>query len=138
MKNKYDNRQLSLFHYLCIQIQKSFRGYYSRKYKQSMRKRKRYCQRISEEGEKVRKMMEKYSEEQIQVIIVIRRILYTFNTSFPFAERKTGSSIEERKRIQNTSSKSASFIEYATNIWHLQSIWRVLGGIPELLDYRKP
>ena len=91
-----------------------------------MRKRKRYCQRISEEGEKVRKMMEKYSEEQIQVIIVVifhlKNTIYAFNTSFPFAERKTGSSIEERKRIQNTSTKSASFIEYATNIWHLQSI----------------
>ena len=71
LKNKYDNRQLSLFHYLCIQIQKSFRGYYSRKYKQSMRKRKGYCQRIFEEGEKVRKMMEQYSEEQIQVVKMI-------------------------------------------------------------------
>ena len=103
LKNKYDNRQLSLFHYLCIQIQKSFRGYYSRKYKQSMRKRKRYCQRISEEGEKVRKMMEKYSEELIQVPIlcydIVFHLFYTIHTFFIF--RKKSWKRRQRKKTNS-------------------------------------
>lgn len=66
-KNMIDNRQLSLFNYLCIQIQRNFRGYYSRKYKHCQKRRKSYCRKLMEQGEKVRKMMETYNSEQEEV-----------------------------------------------------------------------
>lgn len=70
-KAKKDRRQISLFNYLCIQMQRSFRGYYSRKYKHSQLRRKRYAQSVMENGEIARMEMEKYNQLQIEVSNVI-------------------------------------------------------------------
>lgn len=61
--DKLDNKQLSLFHYLCTQIQRNFRGYYSRKYKKDMRRRKDYCKFLEEKGNEVRAAMDAYNQE---------------------------------------------------------------------------
>lgn len=63
LSDKLDGRQVSLFHYLCIQIQKCFRGYYSRKYKHDQKRRKEYARMVAERGEEVRAQMAKYQEE---------------------------------------------------------------------------
>lgn len=63
LNQKLDGRQISLFHYLCIQIQKCFRGYYSRKYKHDQVKRKEYCKMLEAKGKEIRASMDKYVEE---------------------------------------------------------------------------
>lgn len=50
--------------YFAIQIQKSFRGFHSRKYKKDHGKRKRYLQHVVAKGEEIRLNMQKYAEEQ--------------------------------------------------------------------------
>ena len=52
--------------YFAVQVQKSFRGYHSRKYKKDHGKRKRYLQSVVAKGEEIRGSMQRYSEEQQQ------------------------------------------------------------------------
>lgn len=60
-------RQLHYINYLCIQLQKCFRGYYSRKYKRDHSKRKAYCKMLEEKRQEVLAKMEQYAFEQSQV-----------------------------------------------------------------------
>lgn len=61
---KNEQRMLALFNFFAIQMQRSFRGYYSRKYKANHADRKRFIATIEESGRKVREMMYEYSMEQ--------------------------------------------------------------------------
>ena len=74
-----DGRQLSLFHYYSIQIQKCVRGFYSRKYKHDHERRKRFRKRIADDGERVRQQMEDYSIKQKMVTISHRNILKSYH-----------------------------------------------------------
>lgn len=58
-------------HYLVGQLQRCFRGYYSRKYKQDHARRKQYCRMIEEKGRVVLEGMEKYFLEQAEVLCFI-------------------------------------------------------------------
>jgi len=98
LHNKSNNRQLSLFHYLSIQIQKSFRGYYSRKYKHCQAARKKYCRTLLEEGEKIRNMMKQYSLDQ-----------------------------EERENYEAQTKKEQEFKTLAQNLHHLISTNHISG-----------
>jgi len=69
LKELDESRQLSLFNYLCIQLQKCFRGYYSRKYKHDQHRRKEYCKMLEAQGEQVRQDLQKYAEELAEVRI---------------------------------------------------------------------
>lgn len=60
-------RQLYYINYLCIQLQKCFRGYYSRKYKRDHSKRKAYCRELQEKGREVLEKMQQYAFEQTEV-----------------------------------------------------------------------
>src|SRR4051794_193104 len=62
--SKMDNRQASLYFYLCIQIQKSFRGYYSRKYKHDQARRKRDCAELAAKNDRVRFETETFARDQ--------------------------------------------------------------------------
>ena len=62
-----ESRELSFFTYLCIQLQKCFRGYYSRKYKHDQARRKQYCQMLIEKGELVRQNIQQYAQELAEV-----------------------------------------------------------------------
>lgn len=66
-KWKLDSRQMAWVHLLCIQVQRCFRGYYSRKYKQCMSRRRKYCQMLSEKSELMRQQMSDYAAEQMRV-----------------------------------------------------------------------
>jgi hypothetical protein len=61
------SRQLSLFHYYCMQIQRCMRGFYSRKYKHDHERRKRYRARIAAEGDQTRAQMADYALKQAMV-----------------------------------------------------------------------
>lgn len=52
--------------YSAIQVQKSFRGFHSRKYKKDHGKRKRYLQGVAQKGDEIREAMQRYAEEQTQ------------------------------------------------------------------------
>lgn len=56
---------------MVIQLQRCFRGYYSRKYKQDHARRKQYCRMIEEKGRMVLEGMEKYLSEQSEVRVII-------------------------------------------------------------------
>ena len=62
-----ESRELSFFTYLCIQLQKCFRGYYSRKYKHDQARRKQYCRMLIEKGELVRQNIQQYAQELAEV-----------------------------------------------------------------------
>lgn len=70
LRRKLEGRQLSLYHYLCIQIQRIFRGFYSRKYKHDQTRRKLYCKMLVEKGQMIRQSMQQYSEDLLVVRII--------------------------------------------------------------------
>ena len=61
---KRDKRTYALFKYFAMQLQRVFRGYYSRKYKSNHSDRKRFIGDLEETGRKVREMMYTYSMDQ--------------------------------------------------------------------------
>lgn len=63
-KFKQEKRRLATFTYFILQIQKSFRGYYSRKYRQNHASRKRYLQHVVLVGQEVRESMNHYVKQQ--------------------------------------------------------------------------
>eukprot|EP01031_Cornospumella_fuschlensis_P035376 gene35376-42873_t len=65
-EQKQRDRHLAFLHYLCIQLQRSFRGYYSRKYKHDQHRRKLYCRMIAEKNEEVLEKMRQYNSEQAE------------------------------------------------------------------------
>lgn len=67
LQQKLENRQLSLFHYFCIQLQRSFRGYYSRKYKHNMAKRREDVNKLDATNKAVLASMEEYAKNQLLV-----------------------------------------------------------------------
>lgn len=72
LKTKLNLRQVALFHYLCIKIQKQFRGYHSRKYKQSQYRRNEYKKFVESQAMKVKAAADKYTEEQMEVNFIFR------------------------------------------------------------------
>lgn len=67
-------RKLGLFAYFVTQVQKSFRGYYSRKYRQNHASRKHYIKTILLAGEDLRKQTQSYNEKLSKVDIKILNI----------------------------------------------------------------
>lgn len=98
LESKLNSRHNSLINMYCIQIQRCVRGFYSRKYKHSHERRKRYRQRIAEEGEKVRANMDEYANKQA---------IY----------------LTEQERLQ----KEHAFKDLATHLHHLVSTRHVQG-----------
>lgn len=64
LRTKTDYRMLALFKFFALQIQRSFRGHYSRKFKANHADRKRFIATIEDSGRKVRDMMYQYSMDQ--------------------------------------------------------------------------
>lgn len=64
---KSQRRKLYYLHYLCIQLQRCFRGYHSRKYKYDQARRKLYIRMLEEKRREVLQQMEKYAAEQAEV-----------------------------------------------------------------------
>jgi hypothetical protein len=65
--SKVDHRLLSIFNYLAIQLQKIFRGYYSKKYKHNFHIRKKYIKDLKDIGEKIREQQYQYASSQNMV-----------------------------------------------------------------------
>lgn len=63
---KQEKKRLSTFTYFILQIQKCFRGYYSRKYRQNHASRKKYLQHVILVGQEVRESMNLYAKKQIE------------------------------------------------------------------------
>ena len=53
-------------HFLCIQLQRCFRGYYSRKYKHDQARRKLYCRMIEQKGQEILDEMAEYARIQAE------------------------------------------------------------------------
>ena len=67
MQNRKDFQQSSLFQYFAVQIQRSFRGYYSRKYLSDHSSRRAYFKSIADKNQEVLDMMAEYALVQISV-----------------------------------------------------------------------
>ncbi|KAJ1407590.1 hypothetical protein B484DRAFT_403764 [Ochromonadaceae sp. CCMP2298] len=98
LSDKQERRQLSLFNYLCIQIQRCFRGYYSRKHKHDQARRREYVRMIVQQGEVVRRSMAQYAQD--------------------LAEREEGVRIAEKEQ---------HFRDLAKDLHHLVSTRRIPG-----------
>ena len=98
LRSKNERRMLSLFTFFAIQIQRSFRGHYSRKYKANHADRKRFIATVQESGRQVREMMYQYSMEQ--------------------AMREEHDALEKREK---------EFRETATGLHHLVSTHQIRG-----------
>jgi hypothetical protein len=61
-----EQRNFYFLHFLCIQMQRCFRGYYSRKYKHNQERRKEYCRIIAEKGREAVAQMAAYAQEQAE------------------------------------------------------------------------
>mmetsp|Transcript_1374 Transcript_1374/g.2238 ORF Transcript_1374/g.2238 Transcript_1374/m.2238 type:complete len:473 (-) Transcript_1374:130-1548(-) len=93
-----ESRQLSLFNYLCIQIQKCFRAYYSRKYKHDQARRKEYVRMVIEKGELVRETLRQYAMD-----------------------------VQEREELTKNDEKQEEFKNLASDLHHLVSTKRIPG-----------
>jgi hypothetical protein len=62
--DRNEKRLASFFTYFVMQLQRCFRGYYSRKYRSNHADRKKFIGDLEETGRKVREMMFNYSVEQ--------------------------------------------------------------------------
>ena len=64
-KNKVETYKIAMLHnYFALLLQKTFRGYFSRKYRQNHARRKRMLQEIADKGEEVRRQMNQYAVDQ--------------------------------------------------------------------------
>jgi hypothetical protein len=98
LKKRNEGRLLSMFFFFVIQLQRSFRGYYSRKYKHNFYVRKRYIRDLAVKGDEVRVRLEEYNR------IVAERELMD-------QERRT----------------DATFKTHAENLHHLMSTRQIRG-----------
>jgi hypothetical protein len=64
LHSRVELRQICLFQYFAVQIQRSFRGYYSRKYKRNHAARKAYFKEVADKNKEVLAMMENYANAQ--------------------------------------------------------------------------
>lgn len=95
---KNETRVFSLFTYFAMQLQRCFRGYYSRKYRSNHADRKKFIGDLEETGRKVREAMWQYSMEQA------------------VAEERAEKDKQEK-----------DFQEYASNLHHLVSTKQIRG-----------
>jgi hypothetical protein len=96
--NKNELRMHSFFTYFAIQMQRYYRGYYSRKYRSNHADRKKFIGDLEETGRKVRQMMYEYSKNQ-----AIRE--------------------EKDERLR----QAKDFESYASNLHHLVSTKQIRG-----------
>jgi hypothetical protein len=68
-QEKVEYRQASLFQYFIIQIQRCFRGFYSRKYRQNHAARKTYFKSVADKNQEILDMMAEYALVQMTVIL---------------------------------------------------------------------
>ena len=62
-----EHKRLAVFIYFALQLQKTFRGYYSRKYRQNHATRKKYLNDVVLVGQQVRQNMRDYEKQQNEV-----------------------------------------------------------------------
>lgn len=66
VQEKANGRKLLILQYFALQLQKSFRGYYSRKYRQDHSLRKQYLKNVELAGQRVRQSMNEYAKKLTQ------------------------------------------------------------------------
>jgi hypothetical protein len=71
LKKRNESRLLSMFFFFAIQLQRTFRGYYSRKYKHNFYNRKKYLQQLVVKGEEVRGRLTEYNRVVAEVTCYI-------------------------------------------------------------------
>ena len=91
-------RVFSLFKYMTMQIQRCFRGFYSRKYRSNHADRKKFIGDLEETGRKVREMMYNYAQDQ---------------------------AVREEKEQREKQNKDFEF--YSQNLHHLMSTKQIRG-----------
>lgn len=94
----YEEKMVSVFNYFACQIQKSLRGFKSRKYKHDFYRRKEYISNLIKKGEDLRRSQEAYSQAQ-----------------------ETYAAMEAQRL------REKEFVECATNLHHLVSTNQIKG-----------
>ena len=64
-KARTDYEDLAIFHYHAIMCQRTFRGYYSRRYRHDFNARKAYIRSVVEKGDALRSKLEAARERQV-------------------------------------------------------------------------
>jgi len=123
-RNAYNERaemrQVCLFQYFAAQIQRCFRGFYSRKYKQNHAARRAYFKSVSDKNEEVLAMMENYANEQAMVrhvmtVIFCPRSVPWYSPFFVCCHAV------QRDAQDAEAEKERAFKAYAENLHHLVS-----------------
>jgi hypothetical protein len=107
-KIKLNLRQFLIMHYFALQVQRSYRGFYSRKYRANHSKRKEFMKQTLEKAIEIRKQLYIYATDQ---------------------------ALREEKEYQEK--KTQEFKNYAENLHHLvstHSIPGVLNPNPDFID----
>lgn len=78
---KDQRRQEALCTYFALQLQRTFRAFYSRKYRFDFAKRRREVQYIIQKGEEIREQMIKYAADQIQVVSTYNYCRLSYDSS---------------------------------------------------------
>ena len=119
-----DSRQRSLFDYFTIQLQRCFRGYYSRKYKKDHSARRAYFKKVAEKNQEVLEMMSEYALVQVSVSISFAPMMqighiWSFSYSVFSIKQANQRAIQEEKERQ--------FNVCAENMHHLVSTKNIPG-----------
>lgn len=107
-KIKFNVRQFLLMHFYALQVQRSYRGFYSRKYRANHSKRKEFMKKTLEKAIEIRKQLYKYATDQ---------------------------ALREEKEYQDN--KTNEFRKYAENLHHLVSTHNIPGVLnpnPNFID----
>lgn len=103
-----DSRQRSLFDYFTIQLQRCFRGYYSRKYRKDHSARRAYFKKVAEKNQEVLEMMSEYALVQVSVSIFFQiteqvgRLLESFSQPFTPSFRLISVQFKKRRKDSST------------------------------------
>lgn len=103
-----DSRQRSLFDYFTIQLQRCFRGYYSRKYRKDHSARRAYFKKVAEKNQEVLEMMSEYALVQVSVSIFLQiteqfgRLLESFSQQFTPLYRPISVQFKKRRKDSST------------------------------------
>jgi hypothetical protein len=111
-----------LFDYFTIQLQRCFRGYYSRKYRKDHSARRAYFKQVAEKNQEVLEMMSEYALVQVSVSIlseVTKQVILNFSDSTFSILQSNQRAIQEEKQRQ--------FNVCAENMHHLVSTKNIPG-----------
>lgn len=89
-----ESRQMAVYHWCAVQIQRLFRAFYSRKYRHDHAVRRAYLKSVEEKGDELRRTLQLHEEELQRVSGSMQAFRFTAEWSF-FTDGDNGQRGEE-------------------------------------------